>query len=248
VKKASGVVALLTDYGLQDAYAGTLKGAVLSVNPSARIVDLTHDIPPQDIREGSRVLEAALPYFPAGTVFVAVVDPGVGTDRAILGVETDRQVLLAPDNGLLGFLKDDVRRIVRIAESKYFLKPLSQTFHGRDIFAPVAGHLSRGADLGRFGPPAKTLATLPEDTRGRVVAIDRFGNAITNIPGDRVPRGARIKVGRTVVPSLSRTYGDVRKGALLALVGSTGYVEISVNQGSALKAGIHKGDTVTVTP
>jgi S-adenosyl-L-methionine hydrolase (adenosine-forming) len=242
------VVALLTDYGLQDAYAGTVKGAILSVNPAARIVDLTHDIPPQDVREGSRVLSAALPYFPAGTVFVAVVDPGVGTDRAILGVETDRHVFLAPDNGLLGFLEGSIRRMIRIAESKYFLKPTSATFHGRDIFAPVAGRLAKGADLARFGPAVKKLATLPEDARGRVVAIDRFGNAITNIPGDRVPRGARIKVGRTVVKSLSRTYGDVRKGAILALVGSTGYVEISVNQGSALKAGIHKGDTVTVTP
>jgi S-adenosylmethionine hydrolase len=155
------VVALLTDYGLQDAYAGTMKGAILSENPAARIVDLTHDLPPQDVREGSRVLAAALPYFPDGTVFVAVVDPGVGTDRAILGVETDRHILLAPDNGLLGFLlapsgvegDDRIRRRVRIAESRYFLKPLSQTFHGRDIFAPVAGRLSRGADLGRFGRP-----------------------------------------------------------------------------------------------
>src|SRR5262245_53144886 len=110
-----------------------MKGVLLSANPKARIVDLTHDIPPQDIREGSRVLEAALPYFPAGTVFVAVVDPGVGTERAILGVETDRHVLLAPDNGLLGFLERKTRRMIRIAESKYFLKPTSATFHGRDI-------------------------------------------------------------------------------------------------------------------
>ena len=241
------MVALLTDYGLQDAYVGTMKGAILSTNPSARIIDLTHDVPPQDVGEGSRVLAAALPYFPDGTVFVAVVDPGVGTDRAIVGVETDRHILLAPDNGLLGFLPRK-RRIVRISDSKYFLKPVSNTFHGRDIFAPVAGRLAKGVDLARFGPAVKKVATLPEDARGRVVAIDRFGNAITNIPGDRVPRGARIKVGRTVVKSLSRTYGDVRKGAILALVGSSGYVEISVNQGSALKAGIHKGDTVTVTP
>ncbi len=256
MKKASGVVALLTDYGLQDAYAGTLKGAILSVNPAARIVDLTHDIPAQDIREGSRVLAAALPYFPAGTVFVAVVDPGVGTDRAILGVETDRHVFLAPDNGLLGFLETGIRRKVRIAESKYFLQPLSQTFHGRDIFAPVAGHLSRGADLGRFGPSAKTMTLLPRTeprvsrnvVEGQVVSVDRFGNLITNIPGALVPGNVRITVGRRTLTRLSHSYAEAPEGRLLALVGSTGHLEISVNRGSAHKtAGVRRGDRVLVT-
>jgi len=250
------VVALLTDYGLQDAYAGTLKGALLSENPAARIVDLTHDIPPQDVREGSRVLAAALPYFPDGTVFVAVVDPGVGTDRAILGVETDRHVLLAPDNGLLGFLQDRIRRRVRIAESRYFLKPLSQTFHGRDIFAPVAGRLSRGADLGRFGPTVTTMKRLPlaeprvsrDAVEGEVVSIDRFGNLITNIPGTLVPGKVRITVGRRTLTRLSRSYEEAPEGRLLALVGSTGHLEISVNRGSAHKtAGVRKGDRVLVT-
>jgi len=256
VTKASGVVALLTDYGLQDAYAGTMKGAILSVNPSARIVDLTHDIPPQDVREGSRVLAAALPYFPAGTVFVAVVDPGVGTDRAIVGVDIGRHVFLAPDNGFLGFLQDDVRRIIRIAESRYFLKPLSRTFHGRDIFAPVAGHLSRGADLGRFGPSVKTMKSLshakPRVLRnvveGEVVSIDRFGNLITNIPGTLVPGKVRITVGRRTLTGLSRSYAEAPEGRLLALVGSTGHLEISVNRGSAHKtAGVRRGDRVLVT-
>src|SRR6185436_2470115 len=257
--KATGIVALLTDYGLQDPYAGLLKGALLSVNPQARPVDLTHEVPPQDVREGSRILAAALPYFPAGTIFIAVVDPGVGTERAIVGVETDRHVLLAPDNGLLGFLERRARRIVRIAQSKYFLKPLSQTFHGRDIFAPVAGHLSRGADLARFGPALKRLTVLEDAApsvaadgalRGEVVSIDRFGNLITNIPAGLLPdaRRVRITVGRRVVRSLSRSYADVRKGNLLALVGSTGHLEISVNQGSARSAaGIRRGDRVLVT-
>lgn len=255
--KASGVVALLTDYGLQDAYAGVMKGAILSANPKATIVDLTHDIPPQDIAEGARVLAASLPYFPDGTVFVAVVDPGVGTDRAILGVETDRHVFLAPDNGLLGFL-DGIHRKVRIAESKYFLKPLSQTFHGRDIFAPVAGRLSRGVDLARFGPAAKRM--MPSDVdrprvassgalEGEVVSIDRFGNLITNIPGEMVPaRGVTITVGRRVLRALCRSYAEAPEGRLLALVGSTGHLEISVNRGSARKtAGVRRGDRVLVT-
>jgi S-adenosyl-L-methionine hydrolase (adenosine-forming) len=257
--RATGIVALLTDYGAQDAYAGVLKGALLSVNPQARIVDLTHEVPPQDVREGGRILAAALPFFPAGTVFVAVVDPGVGTDRAILGIETDRHVVLAPDNGLAGFLERRARRIVRIRESKYFLKPVSQTFHGRDIFAPVAGHLSRGVDLAKFGPAVKRIAAFDEAVptlasdgalRGEVVSIDRFGNLITNIPGDLLSdaRRVRITVGRRVVRSLSRSYADVRKGNLLALVGSTGHLEISVNQGSARNAsGVRKGDRVLVT-
>src|SRR6185295_6541490 len=142
--KASGVVALLTDYGLQDPYVGILKGALLSVAPEARIVDLSHQIPPQDILEGARVLAAARTYFPAGTVFVAVVDPGVGTDRALIGVEADGQFFLAPDNGLLSFLKGSIRRIIHLTQSKYFRPIVWATFHGRDILAPVAGHLTRG--------------------------------------------------------------------------------------------------------
>ena len=257
--RASGIVALLTDYGLQDPYVGLLKGALLSVNPQARLVDLTHDIPPQDIREGSRVLAAAVDYFPAGTIFVAVVDPGVGTDRALLGAETDRHFFLAPDNGLLGFLGGRARRIVRIQESKYFLKPVSRTFHGRDILAPVAGHLSRGAGLSKFGPAVKRIVARRDAApsvaadgalRGEVVSIDRFGNLITNIPGDLLPDGRRVRiaVGRRVVRSLSRSYADVPKGDLLALVGSTGHLEISVNQGSARRAArIQRGDRVLVT-
>lgn len=257
--RTSGPIALLTDYGLQDAYVGLLKGALLSVNPQARIVDLTHEVPPQDVREGSRFLAAALPYFPDGTIFVAVVDPGVGTDRAIVGLETDRHFVLAPDNGLAGFLASGARRIVRIQESKYFLKPVSRTFHGRDIFAPVAGHLSRGIDLAKFGPLVKRIVAFDDAApsvaadgalRGEVVSIDRFGNLITNIPGDlmRDARRVRITVGRRVVRSLSRSYADVRKGHLLALIGSTGHLEISVNQGNARRvSGVRKGDRVLVT-
>jgi hypothetical protein len=256
--KASGIVALLTDYGLQDPYVGMLKGALLSVNPAARIVDLSHDVPPQDIAEGSRVLAAARPCFPAGTVFVAVVDPGVGTDRALVGVEADRQFFLAPDNGLLSFLLGSTRRIVRITQSRYFRRPVSATFHGRDILAPVAGHLTRGVDLGRFGPRASSLTLRQRDLprwadnglEGEVVAIDRFGNLITNIPWPMLPNegGLRIAVGRKTLRKLSRTYADAPEGDLLALVGSTGFLEISVNQGSASKAArIQKGDRVLVT-
>lgn len=243
--RASGIVALLTDYGLQDSYAGILKGALLSANPRARIVDVTHDIPPQDVREASRVLAAAHPYFPDGTVFVAVVDPGVGTERAVLAAETRRHFFLAPDNGLLGFLEreGELRRAVRVTESKYFRRPLSSTFHGRDLFAPVAGRIAAGLDLARLGPRLRTLPGIPvapleadaTRVRGRVVSVDRFGNLITDIPSKLLqrPEKIRIRAGRFVLRSLSRTYADVRKGALAALVGSTGHLEISVNQGDA---------------
>jgi len=259
--RSPGIVALLTDYGLRDPYVGVMKGALLSVNPEARIVDLTHDIPPQDVREAARVLSASRSFFPAGTLFVAVVDPGVGTSRAILGVETDRHTFLAPDNGLLSFLDRDGRisRIVSVTESRYFLKPLSRTFHGRDIFAPVAGQLSKGLDLGRLGPSVGRMTTSEAPSlrktaagavQGEVVSIDRFGNLITNIPGDLLTdaRDVRITVGRRVVRALSRSYADAKKGELLALVGSTGHLEISVNQGSASRtARIRRGARVLVT-
>lgn len=244
--RASGIVALLTDYGLQDSYAGILKGALLSANPRVRIVDVTHDIPPQDVREASRVLDAAQPYFPDGTVFVAVVDPGVGTERAVLAAETRRHFFLAPDNGLLGFLgrPGELRRAVRVTRSRYFRHPISSTFHGRDVFAPVAGRIAAGLDLARLGPRLRVPPPTPEDpgevggrrgVRGRVVSVDRFGNLITDIPSKVLERPERIRIraGRFVLRSLSRTYADVRKGALAALVGSTGHLEISVNQGDA---------------
>lgn len=257
--KPPGLVALLTDYGLQDPYVGMMKGALLSVNPAARIVDITHDIPPQDVREGGRILGAARVYFPPGTVFVAVVDPGVGTDRALVAVEADGQFFLAPDNGLLSFLKGSTRRIIRITQSEYFRFPVWATFHGRDILAPVAGHLTRGVDLGRFGPRVESLTLLQrslprwtdERLEGEVVSIDRFGNLLTNIPFTLLPTtsGVRIAVGRKTLRKVSRTYADAPKGDLLALVGSTGFLEIAVNQGSASKsARIQKGDRVLVTP
>jgi len=259
--RASGVVALLTDYGLQDSYAGILKGVILSQNPAARIVDVTHDVPPQDIREGARVLTSAHAYFPEGTVFVCVIDPGVGTDRPIVGMETRRHFFLAPDNGLLDFLEPgtDLIRKVEIRDSRYFLHPVSSTFHGRDIFGPVAGRLSRGTPLGRFGPAlrprssprsASRLSSRNGRVQGEIVGIDRFGNLITNIPESVLPhRGdVRITVGRRVLRGLARTYADAPLGRLLALVGSTGHLEISVNQGSASQATrARKGDRILVT-
>jgi S-adenosylmethionine hydrolase len=256
-----GIVALLTDFGLRDPYVGVMKGVILSVNPDARIIDLSHDVPSQSILEAYFLLSNTYRYFPAGTVFVAVVDPGVGTDRAILAVETDRYLFLAPDNGLLGFLDREsaIRRIVRVSEKKYFLRPVSNTFHGRDIFAPVAGHLSRGLDPGKLGPETSAMVRITPPTpqvtregiiRGEVVRVDRFGNLITNIPGDslaQVGGKLEIRVGRAVLRELCRSYGDAPKGKLIAVVGSTGHLEISVNKGNAQKrTGARAGSTVRI--
>jgi len=257
---AAGVIALLTDFGLKDHYVGVMKGVILSVNPHARIIDLSHDIGSQDVLDAYFLLSNTYRYFPAGTIFVSVVDPGVGSERAIVAVETERYTFLAPDNGLLGFLdkQGGVRRIVRVTNERLFLKPVSQTFHGRDIFAPVAGHLSLGVDFAQLGPETdrihKIATPAPKVTKegvmvGEVVSIDRFGNLVTNIPGERLAGAdaVEVKVGKVSIMRLSTSYASAKKGELLAIVGSTGTLEVSVNKGDARKkTGAKVGDVIRV--
>ena len=237
-----------------------MKGVILGVNPHARIIDISHDVGSQDVLEAYFLLSNSYRYFPAGTVFVAVVDPGVGSDRAIVAVDAERHTFLAPDNGLLGFLEKDgrIRRIVQVENDAFFLKPVSNTFHGRDIFAPVAGHLSQGIDLARLGPEVqriqKIAAPAPKVTKegvivGEIVSIDRFGNLVTNIPGDRLAAAdaVEVKVGKAVIRRLSTSYASTKKGEFLAIVGSTGNLEVSVNKGDARrKTGSKIGDVVRV--
>jgi hypothetical protein len=258
--KPSGIVALLTDFGLKDHYVGVMKGVILGVNPDARIIDISHDVPSQAILEGYFLLSNTYRYFPAGTVFVAIVDPGVGSDRAVIAVETDRYVFLAPDNGLLGFLEKDggVRRIIAVTQRRYFLEPVSNTFHGRDVFAPVAGHLSAGLDPASLGAEAGRMVRIappaPKFTRegvivGQIVSIDRFGNLVTNIPGDRLcaADAVEVRVGKATIREIVPSYAAARRGQLLAIVGSTGNLEISVNQGNARKkTGAKVGDAVKI--
>lgn len=258
--RGAPLVVLLTDFGLKDHYVGVMKGVILSVNPEVHLIDLSHDIGSQDILEAYFLLSNSYRYFPPGTIFVAVVDPGVGTDRAILGVQTDRYTFLAPNNGLLGFLEKEsaVRKIVELREARYFLNPVSNTFHGRDIFAPVAGHLSLGVELAELGPKVERMETLrapsPRVTRegaleGDIVSVDHFGNLVTNIPADRIPStgSVEIRVGKHSLRGVSRSYGAGPKGKLLALLGSSGTLEISVTQGSASrKTGAKVGDKVRV--
>lgn len=259
--ETANVIALLTDFGTRDHYVGVMKGVILRINRHARIVDISHDVPSQAILEAYFLLSNTYKYFPDGTIFVTVVDPGVGTDRAILAVQTERYLFLAPDNGILGFLEKEgeIRRAVRVQHKKYFLHPVSNTFHGRDIFAPVAAHLSLGLDAGELGPEIARMqridAPAPKVTRegvivGEIISIDHFGNLVTNIPGERLgsPDSVEVKLGKNVIRHMARSYADGKKGELLALVGSTGHIEISLNKGNAQKkTGAKVGDTVRIT-
>lgn len=258
--RTSGIIALLTDFGLKDPYVGVMKGVILRINPEARIIDLSHDIPPQGILDAYFLLSNSYRYFPDGTLFLTVVDPGVGSERKILAVETDAYTFVAPDNGVLGFLQKEgrIRRAVAVQNPRYALAPVSNTFHGRDIFAPAAAHLSRGLDLAKLGPAMDRIHRIaPPSPRinregvltGEIVSIDRFGNLVTNIPGEPIASAdaVEIRVGKTVIDRMTRSYAEGKKGKLFAIVGSTGNLEISVNKGSAAaKTGAEVGDPVRV--
>jgi S-adenosyl-L-methionine hydrolase (adenosine-forming) len=253
VRQAS-VVALLTDFGLRDPYVGVMKGVILGICPGARIVDLSHEIPSQDIAAAARVLADNAGYFPEGTVFVAIVDPGVGTDRAAVAARAGDRFFVGPDNGILG--RVDVERAVRVQNRAVMLQPVSRTFHGRDVFAPAAAHLARGVKLDYLGPKMEKLRGLelpePRVTRsgllGEVVWIDRFGNLITNIPAGRFKEGAAVRLGRRWVGKIVPTYASVKPGDLAALVGSSGTLEIAVRDGDAHQAtGADVGATVLVS-
>jgi S-adenosylmethionine hydrolase len=264
VWRASGIVTLLTDFGTDDAYVGIVKGVILAVNPTARIVDLTHAIPPQDVRRGALALEAAYRFFPPGTVHLAVVDPGVGGARRPLAVRADGHVFVGPDNGLLGFCAGRPgARAVALTESRYYRagrRGVSRTFHARDIFAPVAGHCSRGVPLRRLGPAVRRLVRLetpaPRRVAGRVVGevllADRFGNLLTNVTATDLPAppsACRLTVAGRRVPGLVSRYGDRPVGALGALIESSGRVEIFVREGSALaRLGVGPGARVSFSP
>lgn len=249
-------IALLTDFGTADWYAACMKGVILRLCPRARIVDITHAIPPQDITAGAFVLAAAAPWFPAGTIFACVVDPGVGTSRRMLAAQADGHLFVGPDNGLLSLVFERAQRLamVRLTNSRYWLAPVSQTFHGRDVIAPVAAHLACGRPLKHLGIPVRRYTTLsgPPLRRasgrlvGRIVYIDRFGNLITNLPAALIrPRPpARIRYHRRPIRVVS-SYGDGRPGELVAITGSLGYVELAIpNASAALRTRATRGERV----
>jgi S-adenosylmethionine hydrolase len=249
------IVTLTTDFGVASPYAAVMKGVVLSINPRARLVDLTHQIPPQDIPHTAFFLATAVPYFPPGTIHLVVVDPGVGTDRALLCVEIGGQVIVAPDNGCWTSLEKSLGAplVHRITEPRFHRESVSATFHGRDILAPAAGHLSLGVRPEQLGYVVSTWVRWePPEPRpgcnqiaGEILFVDEFGNLITNISAGELKQPPDILVvgEQTLRDSFRwvRTYGEAPPGTLVALIGSNGHMEIAVVQGSAaarLKAGV----------
>jgi len=234
-------IALLTDFGTRDWFVPVMKTVIYSINPRVRIIDISHDILPQNIAEASFVLWNAANQFPAKTIFVTVVDPGVGSARKIIAVETEQHVFISPANGVLDLVlsEKNIKKSVWVENRKYFLDNISSTFHGRDIFAPVAAHISKGVKLRELGEDAAYRAQKspfcdaaePGKYRGTVLYIDRFGNLITNL---RVKAGIEgyAKVGNRKAKMVS-TYSDVQHGQLLAYRGSSGLLEIAVRDGSA---------------
>lgn len=240
------IITLLTDFGLSDIYVGVMKGAIAQINPAVTVVDLTHEIPPQDIAAGRFCLMSAYPYFPDGTVHVAVVDPGVGGKRRAIAIKSTSGFLVGPDNGLFGGILSQNPPItaVELTNPQYWRTPSpSTTFHGRDIFAPISAHLANGVPIEQLGQAIdpKTLVDLPgspftqtgNNASGCIQYTDRFGNLITNIPGAFVQgKNWLVQVGSETI--LSRTtYSETSPGNLVALVGSHGWVEIAVNGGNA---------------
>ena len=269
---ARPVIALLTDFGVRDHYVGTMKGVVLGICPEATLVDITHEVPAQDVESAALELSASFRFFPAGTVFLVVVDPGVGTDRRPMAAEAGGYRFVAPDNGVLSavFDKEPPRHVVALVENRFALPTkagVGRTFDGRDRFAPAAAWLARGEALSAFGPPLVApvrtafpppVIVVPETPgvpgalAGRVVRVDRFGNLITNIDRAMIERLAAdgpvaVELGGHTLPGLVSAYAEVPRGALCALVSSTGHLEVAVNGASAAAAlGLGRGDAVRV--
>ncbi len=260
-----GIITLLTDFGVEDEYVGVLKGVILGTNASASIVDISHGIDPQDIVAAAHALEAAYPYFPDGTVHAAVVDPGVGTRRSIIAAHAGGHLFVAPDNGLLAsILKDyDAPDIIRVTNDKLFKHPVSRTFHGRDIIAPVAAHLSAGFPLADVGTAATMddIVTIegtvarwisPSVLEGRIISIDHFGNLMTNIHERDWSKSGHdhplVVAGEIQISGLSGTYADGSPGEPIAIWSSRNTIEIAVKEGNAAKIlDLSKGDVVRVT-
>ncbi|MGR3317354.1 MAG: SAM hydrolase/SAM-dependent halogenase family protein [Candidatus Anammoxibacter sp.] len=281
--KPPSIVTLLTDFGLQDEYVGVMKGVILrtlrihGIDSSAQVIDLCHSIEPQDILGAAYVLFSAYKYFPSGTINVVVVDPGVGSDRKIICLKTKEYIFLAPDNGVLSFVvaHDAPELIIEVTNRKYFLPEISNTFHGRDIFAPVAAHLVNGVRPDELGDeiskireiniPVPVLSSNDVLT-AEVIYTDHFGNIITNIDGrslekiksTRKNKGDNeinltkgelsIVIANRTIEGISKSYSKVEAGELAALFGSSGYLEIAVNKGNAKELlNVNRGDKIVIS-
>ncbi len=262
--KKQSIITLITDFGLQDGYVGVMKGVMSGINPSANVIDISNTISAQDTFQAACILNNSYNYFPRGTIHVVVVDPGVGSDRKIICLETENYLFLAPDNGVLSFViaKEESGSIREVTNDKLFLPKLSNTFHGRDIFAPVAAHLSKGVShkelgeiVGKTNEISLPKPILSPDGKltAEIIYVDGFGNLITNVNKEVVDRmkieteRVSITMGRRRINGICSAYTDVGDNEALAIFGSSGYLEISVNLGSArdvLK--LKKGDKLVL--
>lgn len=270
------LVTLLTDFGEQDDYVGAMKGVILSIAPEVSLVDISHQVRPQNIRQAASILQNVYRYYPAHTIHVVVVDPGVGSQRLPIGLKTTHGTFIAPDNGVLTYVyaKEPDGRAIVLQNARYWLPAPSNTFHGRDIFSPVAAHLAAGVSFDDLGPQLATLTLLPSPPlivgphtiKGEVIRIDRFGNALTNIgplrwiddhtlelaaegaaPARIRTDQARVICGWHTVEGIAQNYSQGAVGEPLALVGSSDELEIAVNQGNASEVfAIQPGSAVTL--
>lgn len=258
------IVTLTTDFGLNDHFIGAMKGVILNIVRDAEIIDICHSVQAYDVLDGALTIASSYSYFPAATIHVVVVDPGVGTARRPIIVSTERHHFVAPDNGVLSLVygREERLHVHEVTADHYFLKPISQTFHGRDIFAPVAAYLAKGVPPDSFGEEVGDFIRLraPQPKaengilRGVVLKVDRFGNLITNITPEHAPAlfqpeppSFRIKVGKREVTDLRNSYAEGAPGEVFAIAGSMGYLEIAANRGSAFQlVGGGKGTDVEV--
>lgn len=256
----NGLVTLTTDFGTFDGYVGAMKGVILSRFPTARVIDVTHDIPPQDVRAAARALQTAAPWFPEGTVHVAVVDPGVGTSRAAVVAVHGGSAWVAPDNGVLSQVVPEAASAWRVDRRDLMCAEVSRTFHGRDVFSPVAAVIASGEVAPEAVGAPHSLLRIPDPElhrgpgclRGEVVAIDRFGNLISNVPLSALPRDVELSrvgivAGDAHVKGVSWSYADVATGDWVVVIGSGDTLELSVRDGSAAaRAGTRVGDPFRV--
>jgi hypothetical protein len=247
------IITLTTDFGLSDPFVGIMKGVILGIAPRAQLVDITHDILSYDVLEAAYLIESTCRYFPLGTVHVVVVDPGVGSARRPLAAVSGGHLFIAPDNGVLsGVFQTEV---YHITNRSLFLNSVSQTFHGRDIFAPVAAHLARGTPIESVGPRILDFLKKPlpkprpqgDKMVGFVIRIDKFGNIITNLRREHLGPDFTIRVAGLSITSLRSTFSEAEPGEFFAIEGSTGYIELALNQGSAAdKLNVERGAEIEV--
>lgn len=259
------IVTLTTDFGLNDHFVGTMKGVILDIVPEAQIVDISHAVQAFDVLDGALTIAQAYTYFPAGTVHMVVVDPGVGTARRPIIASSERHHFVSPDNGVLSLIyaREERMHVRHVTSEHYFLQPLSNTFHGRDIFAPVAAYLAKGVDSHKFGDEVEDFVRFKAPTpkpvdgktlRGVVLKVDRFGNLITNISPAEAPLlfsanppAFKIVVGKQEITEMKTSYSEGEPGQAFGILGSMGYLEIAVNRGAAVQlVGAGKGSDVSI--